>query len=62
MAIPLPGTAVAVSVGRGPVAQTYLERRYQPTHHFRNFTLVVLLAVLTFIVGLVLVAHDGPLR
>jgi len=42
------------------VAPPYLEARYRPTHHFRNFTLVVLLAVLTFLVALALAAHYAP--
>jgi hypothetical protein len=46
----------------GHVAQILLEPRFQPTHHFRSFTLTVLLAVVTFLVALALVAHYAPVR
>lgn len=45
---------------REGVAQTYLDPRFQPTHHFRSFTLTVLLAVVTFFVALVLAAQYAP--
>lgn len=44
------------------MAQTYLEPRYQPTHHFRNFVLVVILAMITFAVALALAAHYAPVH